>query len=470
MSWFTVLKKDKKIKLDPAFQVGTDDESRWDKKQQSKYIRSVLLGSAPSPFVVVNCELAYQTNLERGSNNASIEYFDGLRRLYIWLSIDGNNRAISLRNFKDGKVTIPPGVYYLKNGVPVIIKKGENNRFSTMERSLREQFLKSEVLVAEYEDVLWSDLGPLFRNINDGIHLNPQMNRQSNPSSIAEYVRDVRSKFKKSLKNLYGNKDFIMLKGDEWIAKCMAFVVYGGNTGRSILDSMYENPNIASTTVRPSLKTGSEFTRVLKNVLKDIKKGVSNLSANSIFDYFVINWSWSQENIRVVDRKKVYDKWLEVVSGMTSDESAIHPSPKVDEQGVLDEEGEIKDQVVYNWKLIVRKGEATNSVFGDYRRKTIREKIESELFGNGSLVQTSDDDYYTPDEKRIMWERQKGICPCGREDCVRNIPLEEICNGSKWHGDAIDPRANGGLHTLENGQLMCKVGNQKKSKSIGIAV
>jgi len=456
---FTTLKKDKKIKLDPSFQVGTDEESRWDKKQQSKYIRSVLLGSAPSAFVVVNCELAYQNNLERGNDNASIVYFDELRGEFKWLSIDGNNRSISLRNFVDGKVTIPSGVYYLKNGVPVIIKRGENNKFSTMERSFREQFLKSKVLVSEYEDVQWSDLGVLFRNINDGIHLNPQMNRQSNPSPIADYVRGMRTKFEKSLRNLYGNKDFIMLKGDEWVAKCMAFAVYSGNCGRGILDSMYKNPNIASTTVKPSLKTGSEFTRVLKNVLKDIKNGVSTCSANSIFDYFVINWSWSKENIRVVDRKKVYDKWLEVVSGMTSDDKTTYDSPKDDEVDVK-----------YTWKLIVRKGEATKSVFGDYRRKTIREKIESELFENGSLIQTSDDDYYTPDEKRIMWDRQNGICTCDRDDCVKNIPLEEICDGKKWHGDAIDPRANGGLHTLENGQLMCKVGNQKKSNSIGVAV
>ena len=51
---FTGYKKDKKIKLDPSFQVGTDESSRWDKPQQSKYIKSVLLGSAPSPFTVVN--------------------------------------------------------------------------------------------------------------------------------------------------------------------------------------------------------------------------------------------------------------------------------------------------------------------------------------------------------------------------------------------------------------------------------
>ena len=37
---FTELKKQGKIKLDPSFQVGTDKESRWDKRQQSKFIKS----------------------------------------------------------------------------------------------------------------------------------------------------------------------------------------------------------------------------------------------------------------------------------------------------------------------------------------------------------------------------------------------------------------------------------------------
>ena len=475
---FVEIKKNKQIKLDPSFQVGTDKESRWDLLQQSKYIRSVLLGSAPSPFVVVNNELAYQSNLDRGNDNSSIDYFGNLKKDYLWLSIDGNNRSIALRNFVDNKVRIPAGSYPLKSGLFVNIKRGYNDRFDKMEKPLQKQFMDSIVLVAEYSDVLWSDLGPLFRNINDGIGLNGQQKRQSNPSPIADYVRNMRAKFEKSLRHLYKNKDFIMLKGDEWIVKCMAYVGYSKNVGGSILDKIYMKPHKMSQLVKPAARKASEFSRVMKNVLNDIKVGVSNVSANSVFDYFVINWEWSQENIRVVNRKKVYAYWLEVVSGMTSNDSADYPSPKLDEQEVIGSDGKVeKEGVMYNWKLIVRKGEAAKNVFGDYRRKVVREKIESKLFSNGYLIQTSDDDYYSDDDKRILWENQNGVCPCDRKDCVKNIPIEEICDGSKWHGDAKLPRALGGKHDIPNGQLMCKVQNQvlgakpkEQHQMIGVAI
>ena len=94
-------------------------------------------------------------------------------------------------------------------------------------------------------------------------------------------------------------------------------------------------------------------------------------------------------------------------------------------------------------------------------------EIEKTAFADGILLQVSDDDYYTLSEKKVMWKRQDGICPCDREDCDRNIPLEEIGNGSKWHGDAKLPRGKGYLHTLDNGQLMCSIGNIKKSDKIG---
>ena len=455
---FTKLKKDKKIKLDPSFQVGTDESSRWDKLQQSKYIRSVLLGSAPSPFTVVNCELAYQNNCDRGTDNQSIEYFDGLRNDYQWLSIDGNNRSIALRNFVDGEIKIPAGVYILKNGSSVKIKRGMYDTFDTMAPALKSQFLSDEVLVIEYSDILWRELGVLFRNINDGYPLNGQQKRQSFPSPIADYVRNMREKFESSLSNFISPKPMRNLGGDEFIAKCMSFVVNSGLNGQKELNDMYESPKVAASIVKPLSKNISQFTSVIQNVLKDLKVGVGSLSksTNSVFDYFVINWNLRERNIRVVDRKEFYNTWLDITSEFFLDEVTTYDLSSIETKS---------SQIVY--KDIVKK---ITLNYGEWRRQLVMDTMLPDLLESGVLVQTSDDDYYTPNEKKIMWKRQNGICPCNREDCVREIPLSEICDGTKWHGDAIDPRANGGEHTLENGQLMCRVGNQKKSKSIGVSI
>ena len=455
---FAKLKNEKQIKLDPSFQVGTDESSRWDKLQQSKYIKSVLLGSAPSAFVVVNCEDAYENNFNRGVDNQSIEYFDGLRNDYKFLSVDCNNRSIALRNFIYGDLKIPAGVYFLKSGAAVKIKRGHYDTFESMASALKAEFLNSDVLIAEYEDILWSDLGVLFRNINDGYPLNPQQKRQSFPSVIAEYVRNMRDDYEKNLSKFISPKSMRNLGGDEFIAKCMSYVVNVCITSAKALNFMYENPKTAASVVKPSSKKISDFTSVIKNVLKDLKVGVGSISksTNSVFDYFVVQWELKEQNIRVVNRKEFYNTWLEKVSSLFLDEVTPYDLSHIETKS---------KQIVY--KDIVKK---ITLDYGQLRRKLVMDSIVPDLLESGVLIQTSDDDYYTPDEKMIMWKRQDGKCPCNRPECVNDIPIGEICNGTKWHGDAVDPRANGGDHTLENGQLMCRVGNQKKSNSIGVAI
>ena len=107
-------------------------------------------------------------------------------------------------------------------------------------------------VIAEYEDILWSDLGILFRNINDGYPLNGQQKRQSFPSVIAEYVRNMRENYEKSLSKFISPKSMRNLGGDEFIAKCMSYVVNVGITSAKALNFIYENPKTAASVVKPS--------------------------------------------------------------------------------------------------------------------------------------------------------------------------------------------------------------------------
>ena len=448
---FSSIKSGKKIKLDPSFQVGTDEESRWDKRQQKKYIKSVALRAAPSPFVVVDNQSAFDYNSARGNDDDSIKYFDSLRVDYKYLSIDGNNRSIAIRNFVNDEIGLPHGTYILEDSnLPVRVKKG-SDKFSTMNLQLRNQIMDASLLITVYKDVVKSDLPVLFRNINDGIKLNGQQIRQSYPSLIADYVRNKRSEFKKSLRGFFGKKDFIMLKADEWIVKCMAYVVYSGEHKKKDLDNIYMIPKESSSVVQP--EGNSRFNVTLNHVLRDIKKGVGDLkkSPNAIFDYFCINYNYSMKNIRIMDRKKFFLLWLDITGDLVGDEKTKYEDDSFDDKDGL------------TFKTLVRK---IGNGYRDYRQKVITDKIEKTAFADGILIQVSDDDYYTLSEKKVMWKRQDGICPCNRDDCTKVIPLEEIGDGSKWHGDAKLPRGKGYLHTLDNGQLMCKIGNQKKSAKL----
>ena len=66
---------------------------------------------------------------------------------------------------------------------------------------LLDKFNNSELSFAIYTEIQKINLPVLFRNVNDGVPLNGQQIRQSYPSKIAQYVRDKRNTFEKSLKN-----------------------------------------------------------------------------------------------------------------------------------------------------------------------------------------------------------------------------------------------------------------------------
>ena len=165
---FTRLKREKKIKLDPSFQVGTDEASRWDKFLQRLFLQSVLIGSAPSPFVLVNIKEALEFNKDSNIDDDSIKYFqDLLDEGYRFLSIDGNNRSISLKNFVEGKIKLIHGKYMTEKGlVPVTAR---NDSYKNMNKNLKAKFDSIDLSVTEYTEIYHADCPVLFRNINSVI-------------------------------------------------------------------------------------------------------------------------------------------------------------------------------------------------------------------------------------------------------------------------------------------------------------
>lgn len=65
---------------------------------------------------------------------------------------------------------------------------------------------------------------------------------------------------------------------------------------------------------------------------------------------------------------------------------------------------------------------------------------------------------FSENERRIMYERQGGICPmCKREKKSKQWAIEEM------HADHIIPWSRGGHTTLANGQMLCREHNLIKS-------
>ena len=441
---FTRLKREKKIKLDPSFQVGTDEASRWEVKLQRLFLQSVLIGSAPSPFVLVNIKEALQFNEDSGIDDESIEYFQGLLdEGYRFLSIDGNNRSISLKNFVEGKIKLIHGSYTTDKGDVKVT--GKNDSYDNMNALLKEKFDSIDLSVTEYTKIYHRDCPVLFRNINSGDPLNQQHIRNSYPSKVAEYVRAKRDKFKKSFLKFMSEKELHgTMNGDLFIAKCISYATNAKETDKASLDSIYMEPTSAAQVVKPGRPAGrpSDFDSVLTNVLTNLgnAKTLVNLkdSTNSIFDYFAICWDYKQANIKIDNHKEFFKKWLETSGKLFADEDTTYIS--------LDSEES------FNWKTLVKKIPVK---YGDYRRTILKQTIGDEF-----LIQQEDPDaYHSYDQKVIMWVNQGGVSTV----TGNKIPFDEIGDWTKWQGDAIDPKDKGGKHTIENGQLIEAEINLKKS-------
>ena len=60
---------------------------------------------------------------------------------------------------------------------------------------------------------------------------------------------------------------------------------------------------------------------------------------------------------------------------------------------------------------------------------------------------------FTPNQKREVYERQKGICPI----CKKHFEFEEM------EADHIIPWSKGGKTVIENCQMLCQADNNAKS-------
>ena len=443
---FTDLNIDKKIFLDESFQRGTDEKSSWEDSHKKDFIDSTLLGSAVNPIVLVDIKAALDYNLQTKSSPDSVIYFQGLLdKGFEYLSIDGNNRSITYKDFRNDLFKALHKSYLYDRGSSEI--KKDFDKYSTMPSVLQEKYNDTQIDLKVFTEITSAECRDVFRNLNKGVPLNHQQYRQSYPSDFAQYVRDNRRKYMVPLSKFLGNKEIQELKGDEYIAK-MACYAFKGEYSKVLLDKIYFDNTTRGDlcTYLRLFKSDSNFNSVLKQVMANFETGTQHLQPNAVFDYFVTVWNYKLNNIKVEKPDEYYKLWLKQYVKEKTDIDTTHPIPGENSEYIFDD--------------TIRK---IPEHFRTWRLEYLLAKIETEAYASGLIIQQEDPDkYFTKNQKFIMWERQKGICPATQ----KTIPFEEVLDYTKWHGDAIIPKDKGGKHTLDNGRLICAEYNIKKSNRI----
>jgi|TARA_B100001079_G_C16362591_1_gene493591 hypothetical protein len=438
---FTDIKLAGKIKLEQSFQRGTDDTSSWTELDKKSYIHSTLKGTATNPIHLVNIKDAMEFN--EGIDPESFKYFAKQhKRGKEWLSIDGNNRSITYKDFRNCTFKMKHEEYHVSRYVVQVNK--DYDTYNTMAPNLREVYDETHVNLIIYSNVTLKQCAELFRDVNRGKALNDQQFRQSYLSEFADYVRAKRKKHLKSLEKFLSAAQIRELDGDAFIVKMISFAYYG-ECDKDKFDKMYFNSKNGHIEGLRLFKSDSNLNTVLLNFFKDISVGTNKLSSNAVFDYFILLWNYSLDNIYIDNHKEFYKLWLKEYSDLRISEVLY----KIPGQNLMTSFHETIKKPL--------KG------FGQFRQDTIKAKIELTAVESGYLIQQGDmrHRFYTPPQKYELWLKQDGKTPDGKKE----IPIEEIYDHTKWQADHIKSWNKGGLTTIENGQLIeASVNNEKSNK------
>ena len=441
--------------MDPHFQVGTERKSRWNLKQMMYYIQSVLLDSAPMSFILIDIETSYKNAVESGNSNDTIKYFkDLLDQGYIYISVDGNNRSISLTEFALGNVpilSIKEGYELGDEGV-IQVKSKSSRLGKGLNDKIVRTIMNRELVITTYTDILSEDASDLFRRVNTQVKLTKHQLRQSYISFLADWIRKQREVFYDALSKLFTEDSLTILNGDEYIAKCVSYAS-SDNTTDIALDNMYRNPSSTLNTLR--LKSSkSKFVNVFSNMMKQISKhGVAKLkSQNAFVDLFKLAWQYEKSNTKIRNWDAFYNEWLETTVTLSADIHKMYPSIAILKDGSLSEE-------IFNYKKLLSRTIAKEDI-SQYRQDILKSIFEEKLITEKVLVQTEDDNnrFFTHDQKVKLWQKQKGICPITK----KKIEFKDLFDYTMWHADHKKPYIDGGETILENGQLICATENLKK--------
>ena len=423
------------VALDLSFQ----SESRWDDKQMSKYMTSLITGKAPSKIIVAHVESCLDACIE-GSKDW--EYYNKWAlKEFQWISIDGNNRTITIDEYLKGNVRLLHGEYCTPQGTVSITSK--NDTYDTHPKILRE-FIEENVslTVSEYIQASRSDLSEIFCNVNDGVKLNSQELRNARLVPFADWVRDTSKKYYDVFKLCFSTENDRKRRViDQFVVACAVATTYTAANGvtKKDLDDSYNDDSPVSKATKICNDTFDVLSRI---VSKHGGRGLKNDS--TLFNLYLLIDQIRRDKKVILDDKAFYDWFIAGENRRLASKDIVFTAKR----------GEMRTYAGCCGTM--SRGELSTRfdiILQDYAN-----------IATTIVVELDPQRIFTPSQRYEMWSKQDGRCTVtGRE-----IPESEINNDHLWHADHIMPYSKGGRTTVENGQLICRTENLKKSNKVAL--
>ena len=427
------------IGLDLSFQ----RPACWDDKKKKQYCYSLVNGRAPTPIVIVNIEKSLEECIP---GSLDFEYFkEWLDKGFKYISIDGNNRTVTLLEFFSGMLGLPTGD--IPVGKSTVTLNSSNNKFNTLPEDLQNEIFEN-IAINLYIFTVSSrkELSALFTNINDGLGLNAQEKRNALLCNFAKEIRELTKTSMDPLRFIFGGKKGIPVNNryaiDEMFVKMATFHTYGlsaETANKTALDAAYEEgkDGAGSNTYKDFMRYGKD---TIKKTIRMVERYATPSFKNSstLFNLFMATYQVNKSNKKILNEQEFFE-WF-----VTTE---THRLPKI---AYTNEKGD-----TWSYESCCKNGKKL-----DYKARLDLIKEDLELIAP-NVVTTIDvkNRVFSKSEKYQMWQKQDGKCNC----CGKVCKESELYDSDLWHGDHIVPHSKGGKTTMENSQLLCAPCNLSKS-------
>ena len=190
-------------------------------------------------------------------DEVSIEYFQGLKdNGYKYVSLDGQNRTKHIQKVVESEVTISTELTVPDEPVYSAV----NEFYKDLPFKVQHHIIKGcDIPVVLIGEATRQDAAKIFKSLNDGVTLNAQETRQSEPTPIADVVRQLSRLHNKATQRMLTSQKISRMEDDETIAK---FLMVLFRKYRDAGEVVNREMNLGSDDIDDFYKMGVDFSNI----------------------------------------------------------------------------------------------------------------------------------------------------------------------------------------------------------------
>lgn len=388
----------------------------WGKKNKDGYYEAILRNMTPTPIILADIETA-MNHAKHSENMEDYQVFKGyFEEGKQYISIDGGNRTKYLNE-----------KYESQNGM-----------FKNMSDELK-IFFQHEIQVSVYMNLTFFEMHEMAGKVNMGVPWNKADKRNVLPGPIAQYVRHLTNQYSPIFGGFLTTKEMRTRKVDETLGYYLGYhQTKPDGLKQDLLDALY---------LRNHIDHKDQFELVISSwskvitIILDGKYKVKKTFSLNLFIYLTEMY-----------REHGYKLNLEVIEDFAKKYLEL-------EEFRIIEKFEVADVTrAVNWNDWQRYSK-------DLSKKYSRIYNDMLTFVDDYFISLDRNRVYTEDEKIQMFVKTNGVVN-KLDGTSEKISVLQALNGKEYHADHIKPYSKGGQTTVENGQLLRKKDNLKKSNKV----